>query len=171
MIRGFSIASKSRRIPIGVLGAVLLVGGLLVPLLARAASDKTVTLYADPATGQVFMKPGRSRMRIGDYIPAQSTQEIERRIETRTQQQLQQDRDAMQAEMEQRRIQQQQWNAEMAKQVSEIQPFAREFGDRWYKKISVGTLVFADYRHYSHTGFGPAFLDTPQTWPGVGNNS
>ncbi|MDO8431960.1 MAG: hypothetical protein Q7S58_06060 [Candidatus Binatus sp.] len=148
-----------------------MLAGLLAPAIVQAASDKTVTLYADPATGQVFMKPARNRVRIGDYIPAQSTQEIERRIEMKTQQQLEQDRNAMKAEMEQRRVQQQQWNAEMAKQVGEIQPFAREFGDRWYKKISVGTLVFADYRYMTHTGFGPGFLDTPQTWPGVGNNS
>jgi len=58
----------------------------------------------------------------------------------------------------------------MAKHVSEIQPFATEFGDRWYKKISVGTLIYADYRYYTHTGFGPQFL-TQEVWPGPGNNS
>src|SRR5208337_3221375 len=48
--------------------------------------------------------------------------------------------------------------------------FATEFGDRWYKKISVGTLIYADYRYYTHTGFGPQFL-TQEVWPGPGNNS
>ena len=60
-----------------------------------------------------------------------------------TQQQLEQERAAMEAEEAQRQAQQQQWNAEMAKQVWTIQPFAQEFGDRWYKKISVGTLIYA----------------------------
>ena len=60
-----------------------------------------------------------------------------------TQQRLEQERAAMEAEEAQRQAQQQQWNAEMAKQVSTIQPWATEFGDRWYKKISVGTLVYA----------------------------
>ena len=76
----------------------------------------------------------------------------------------------MEAEEAQRQAQQQQWNAEMAKQVSKIQPYAQEFGDRWYKKISIGTLIYADYRYYTHTGFGPQFL-TQQVWPGPGNNS
>jgi hypothetical protein len=76
----------------------------------------------------------------------------------------------MQAEQVQQQAQQQQWNAEMAKQVSQIQPFATEFGDRWYHKISIGTLIYADYRYYTHTGFGPQFL-TQMTWPGPGNNS
>ena len=77
----------------------------------------------------------------------------------------------MQAEEAQRQAQQQQWNAEMAKQVSTIQPFAQEFGDRWYKKISIGTLVYAYYGYWSHTGFGPQFMDANMQWPGPGNNS
>ncbi len=153
-----------------MISVALLVGGLLFPVIAHAADGRTVTLYADPNTGQVFMKPARNRVRIGDYIPAHSTEEIERRVEMKTQQQLEQDRAAMKAELEQRQAQQQQWNAEMAKQVSEIQPFAREFGDRWYKKISIATLVYADYRYFSHTGFGPQNL-TQENWPGPGNNS
>ncbi len=45
-----------------------------------------------------------------------------------------------------------------------------EFGDRWYKKISIGTLVYAQYGYFSHTGFGPQFVED-QNWPGPGNNS
>ncbi len=171
MITGLRSARKRKRRTTGVVSAALLIGGLLMPLIAHAASTRTVTLYADPTTGQVFMKPSRNRVRLGDYVPAQSTEEIERKVEMKTQQTLELDRAAMKADMEQRQAQQQQWNAEMAKQVSEIQPFAREFGDRWFKKISLATLVFADYRFLSHAGFGPAFLDTPQTSPGVGNNA
>jgi hypothetical protein len=129
-----------------------------------------ITLYTDPGTGQVFTKRCKRCIRLGAYVPADSTREIERHVERHTQQQLDEERAAMQAEEAQRQAQQQQWNAEMAAQVSEIKPWATEFGDRWYKKISVGTLIYADYRYYTHTGFGPQFL-TQQVWPGPGNNS
>src|SRR5258707_3538241 len=89
----------------------------------------------------------------------------------RTQAQVDAERAQMNVDLETRQLQQQQWNAEMAKQVSEIQPFAREFGDRWFKKISVGTLVYGYYGFWSHTGFGPQFMDANMNWPGPGNNS
>jgi hypothetical protein len=130
-----------------------------------------ITLYTDPGTGQVFTKRCRHCVRLGAYVPAESTREIERKVEIKTQQQLDQEHAAMQAEEAQRQAQQQQWNAEMAAQVSEIKPWATEFGDRWYKKISVGTLVYAYYGYWSHTGFGPQFLDANMQWPGPGNNS
>jgi hypothetical protein len=158
-----------------MLGVALLLGAVAIaPTKADAAGAGSVTLYADPSTGQLFYKPCRKCVRLGEYIPAGSTEEIERKVERRvtqqTQAELDQERAAMQAEAAQRQAQQQQWNAEMAKQVSEIQPFAREFGDRWFKKISIGTLVYADYGYFSHAGFGPQFL-TQQNWPGPGNNS
>ena len=122
----------------------------------------------------MYTKRCKRCVKLGEYIPAGSTEEIEQKVERRvtqqTQQQLDQERAAMQADEAAKQAQQQQWNAEMAKQVSEIQPFAREFGDRWYKKISIGTLVYGDYRFYSHTGFGPQFL-TQQVWPGPGNDT
>jgi len=130
-----------------------------------------ITLYTDPGTGQVFTKRCKRCIRLGAYVPADSTREIERKVEIKTQQQLDQEHAAMQAEEAQRQAQQQQWNAEMAAQVSEIKPWATEFGDRWYKKISVGTLVYAYYGYWSHTGFGPQFLDANMQWPGPGNNS
>ena len=102
----------------------------------------------------MFTKRCKHCVKLGEYVPAGSTEEIERKVERRvtqqTQTQLDQERAAMQADEAAKQAQQQQWNAEMAKQVSEIQPFAREFGDRWFKKISIGTLVYADYRYYSH---------------------
>ena len=150
--------------------ALTLLSVAITPLTASADEGRSVTLYADQSTGQVFMKPCRRCVRLGDYVPAGSTAEIERKVEMKTRAQLEADHAQMQAEMQNRALQQQQWNAEMAKQVSEIQPFAREFGDRWYKKISVGTLIYADYGYWTHTGFGPQFL-TQQNWPGPGNNS
>jgi hypothetical protein len=151
--------------------ALTLLSVAITPLTAAADEGRAVTLYADQSTGQVFMKPCRRCVRLGTYVPAGSTEEIERKVEIKTRAQLEADHAQMQAELQNRQLQQQQWNAEMAKQVSEIQPFAREFGDRWYKKISIGTLVYGYYGFWSHTGFGPQFMDANQSWPGPGNNS
>lgn len=159
-------------IALSALGAALtLVSVAITSINADAAEARSVTLYADPGTGQVFYKSCRKCVKLGDYVPAGSTEEIERKVELKTQQQLDAERAAMKADLELRQSQQQQWNAEMAKQVSEIQPFAREFGDRWFKKISIGTLVYGYYGFWSHTGFGPQFMDANQSWPGPGNNS
>ena len=165
-----------RMVALSMLGAALTLGAVAIaPAPARSADGQAITLYTDPGSGQVYTKRCKRCVKLGEYIPAGSTEEIERKVERRvsqqTQQQLEQERAAMQADEAAKQAQQQQWNAEMAKQVSEIQPFAREFGDRWFKKISIGTTVFAYYGFWSHTGFGPQFMDANQQWPGPGNNT
>ena len=160
-----------RTVALSMLGAALMLSAVaMTPAPVLSEDGRAITLYTDPASGQVFTKRCKRCIRLGEYVPAGSAEEIERRVERKTQAQLDEQRAAMQAEQAQRNAQQQQWNAEMAKQVSEIQPYAVEFGDRWYKKISVGTLIYGDYGFFSHTGFGPQFL-TQQNWPGPGNNS
>ena len=165
-----------RMVALSMLGAALTLGAVAIaPAPARSADGQAITLYTDPGSGQVYTKRCKRCVKLGEYIPAGSTEEIERKVERRvtqqTQAQLDQERAAMQADEAAKQAQQQQWNAEMAKQVSEIQPFAREFGDRWFKKISIGTTVFAYYGFWSHTGFGPQFMDANQQWPGPGNNT
>jgi hypothetical protein len=165
-----------RMVTLSMLGAALMLSAVVMtPRPVFSDEVRAITLYSDPNTGQVFTKRCRRCVRLGEYIPAGSTEEIERKVERRvsaqTQAQLDQERAAMQAEEAQRQAQQQQWNAEMAKQVSTIQPWAQEFGDRWYKKISIGTLVYAYAGYWTHTGFGPQFLDANMNWPGPGNNS
>ena len=165
-----------RIVALSMLGAALTLSAVAIrPMTARGDDARAITLYTDPASGQVFTKRCKNCVRLGEYIPAGSTEEIERKVERRvaekTQAQLQQEQAAMQAEEAQRLAQQQQWNAEMAKQVSQMQPFVTEFGDRWFKKISIGTLVYAYAGFWSHTGFGPQFLDANMQWPGPGNNS
>src|SRR5271155_4577732 len=161
-----------RAVALSMLVATLTFSAVAItPLPVLSQDGGAITLYTDPGTGQVFTKRCKHCVRLGAYVPAESTREIERKVEIKTQQQLDQEHAAMQAEEAQREAQQQQWNAEMAKQVSEIQPWATEFGDRWYKKISVGTLVYAYYGYWSHTGFGPQFLDANMQWPGPGNNT
>jgi len=159
-------------VALSMVGAAMTLSAVvLTPRLAGSSEVRSVTLYSDPATGQVFTRRCKRCVRLGEYVPAGSTQEIERKVERRTQQQLDQEHAAMEAEEAQRQAEQQQWNAEMAKQVGEIQPYAQEFGDRWYKKISVATLVYGNYGFWSHTGFGPQFQDGNMNWPGPGNNS
>jgi hypothetical protein len=161
-----------RTVALSMLVAALTLSAVAItPEPGWSQDGGAITLYTDPGTGQVFTKRCRHCVRLGAYVPAESTREIERKVEIKTQQQLDQEHAAMQAEEAQRQAQQQQWNAEMAAQVSEIKPWATEFGDRWYKKISVGTLVYAYYGYWSHTGFGPQFLDANMQWPGPGNNS
>ena len=111
--------------------ALTLCSVAITSITADADEGRAVTLYADQSTGQVFMKPCRRCVRLGNYIPAGSTQEIERKVEMKTKAQLEADHALMEAELQNRQLQQQQWNAEMAKQVSEIQPFAREFGEAY----------------------------------------
>ena len=116
-----------------MLGAALMLSAVaMTPRLARSTEVQAITLYTDPGSGQVYTKRCKHCVRMGEYIPAGSTEEIEQKVERRvsqqTQQQMDQERAAMQAEEAQRQAQQQQWNAEMAKQVSTIQPFAQEFG-------------------------------------------
>jgi len=158
-------------IALTVLGAALTLCSVAITPITADAAPASVTLYADQSTGQVFYKPCRRCVKLGTYVPAGSTEEIERRVEMKTQAQLETERADMKAQLEAKQLQQQQWNAEMAKQVAEIQPFAREFGDRWFKKISIGLLVYGYYGFWSHTGFGPQFLDGVMSWPGPGNNS
>ena len=165
-----------RMVALSMLGAALMLSSVaMTPTPALSEDGRAITLYTDPGSGQVFTKRCKHCVRMGEYIPAGSTEEIERKVERRvaakTQAQLNEERAAMEAEQAQRQAQQQQWNAEMAKQVSTIQPWAAEFGDRWYKKISVGTLVYGNYGFWSHTGFGPQFQDGTMNWPGPGNNS
>ena len=93
-------------IALSVLGAALMLGSVAItPMRADAAEARTVTLYADPNTGQVFYKPCRRCVRLGDYVPAGSTEEIERKVEIRTQQQLDADRAATQADIANRAAQ------------------------------------------------------------------
>src|SRR5271156_6153645 len=129
-----------RAVALSMLVATLTFSAVAItPLPVLSQDGGAITLYTDPGTGQVFTKRCKHCVRLGAYVPAESTREIERRVEIKTQQQLDEERAAMQAEEAQRQAQQQQWNAEMAAQVSEIKPWATEFGDRWYKKISVGS--------------------------------
>ena len=164
-----------RMVALSMLGAALTLSAVAItPMPARSADGRAITLYTDPASGQVFTKRCKQCVRLGEYIPAGSTQEIERKVERRVTQQTQSNwiRNALRCRLRKRsaRPSSSSGTPRWPSRSRRFSRSRREFGDRWYKKISIGTLVYAEYRYYSHTGFGPQFL-TQQVWPGPGNNS
>jgi hypothetical protein len=109
-----------RMVALSMLGAALMLSAVaMTPMPVWSEDGRAITLYTDPASGQVYTKRCKRCVRLGDYSPAGSTEEIERRVERRvaqkTQAQLDQETAAMQAQEAQRQAQQQQWNAEMVK--------------------------------------------------------
>jgi hypothetical protein len=136
---------------------------------SSSSSVPMLKLYVD-SKGQVFTTPARGR-RLLTEIPATAlaTQDLEKRIEQKTQAQLEQNQAEISA-VAQKNAELAKQNQDLSKQVAEMKPAWNDFGKNWYKKISLGTLVYADYRYMPHTGFGPQFL-TQMNWPGPGNNS
>jgi hypothetical protein len=135
---------------------------------SSSSSVPMLKLYVD-SKGQVFTTPARGR-RLLTEIPATAlaTQDLEKRIEQKTQAQLDQN-NAEISEIARKNAELSKQNQDLSKQVADMKPAWEDFGKNWYKKISLGTLVYADYRYMPHTGFGPQFL-TQMNWPGPGNN-
>ena len=142
-------------------GAILF--GLVQPLRAQDGSIITATkLWVDEKTGQVFIRPGHGRapLTIGG---APDEQAIEQKVEQRTQQQVR-------AAVAETQAQQQLKQAELEKQVAEIKPAWKSYLDNFQNKFRIGTLAYLDYSFYTHTGFGPQFLENLNP-PGPGNNA
>ncbi len=60
-------------------------------------------------------------------------------------------------------------NAELKTRVGKIEPTWNDYLANFRNRFRVGALVYASYKMYTHTGFGPAQFDN-NTWPGPGNN-
>jgi hypothetical protein len=118
-------------------------------------------LWVDEKTGQVFIRPGRGRvpLKIGT---APDTQAIEQQVEERT-------REQVRAEVAKTEAQQQLKQADLEKQVAAITPAWKSYLDNFQNKFRIGTLAYLDYSLYTHTGFGPQFLENLNP-PGPGNN-
>ena len=135
------------------------------PLRAQDASSfsKQTTLWVDQKTGQIFIRPGRGREPI---TFGADQQEIERQVEERTQQRTQ---DAVRAAVAQTEAQQRYDNAELQKQVDQIKPAWTSYMTNFQSKFRIGALAYMDYGLYTHTGFGPQFLENMNP-PGPYNN-
>jgi hypothetical protein len=163
---------KLRRLKVAAalaFAAAMLIGSVGPALAQDEGRPKTMTLWVDPSTGQLFTRPGKGRKPF--VIPAASldTSEIEhhveQRVEQKTQESLEQTQQQMKAELAKTQAQTQEVSAEMAA----IKPAWTDYIENFKNKFRVGTLVYADWRMYTHTGFGPQEL-TQINAPGPGNN-
>jgi hypothetical protein len=152
-----------RALTVAVVGAAMLFSATSRPAHAQS-SFRGITLYEDVKTGALYRTPGRGR------IPVTLGLEPAEEVKKQVQQEVTKHDEALRAEFMDNQKTLLKQNAELTKQVAEMKPAVDEFGKRWLKKISIGTLVYGDYRFMSHTGFGPQFL-TQTVWPGPGNNA
>jgi len=140
-------------------------------LLAQDAATGTpmLRLYIDPKTKVVYAEPGRGR-RLLTEIPASALAagSIEAR-QAKTESQLEQNQQEIQDLLNQNHKLEAS-NFALQQQVSEIVPSWRSYIENFQDKFRIGTLFYADYRYYTHTGFQPQEL-TQITNPGPGNNN
>jgi len=130
-------------------------------------------LWTDTRTGQVFTRPGKGRvpldLSLGELEPALE-KHVEEKAKDVAHAEVSRSQEAIRAEFKRSQEETRTANASMAQEIQAMQPAWHEFGDRWFKKIKLSTLLYADYAFYSHTGFGPQFL-TQINPPGPGNNA
>jgi len=126
-------------------------------------------LYIDPSTKIVYAEPGRGRRLLAE-IPASAMAAgaIQAR-EDREETQLRQNQDMISA-LVAKNQEFETSNRELNREVAEIKPAWRDFIDNFQDKFRIGTLVYGDYRFYTHTGFQPQEL-TQVTNPGPWNNN
>ncbi len=140
--------------------------GNAVNLFAQDASEPALRLYIDPATKVVYSEPGRGR-RLLTTIPMSTVNS--NAVLRQTQDQLHKNQEQIQ-NLEQKNQQLEASNLDLTKQVAEIKPAWRSYIDNFQDKFRVGTLVYGDYRFYTHTSFQPQEL-TQLTNPGPWNNN
>ncbi|HKN00293.1 MAG TPA: hypothetical protein VJX23_07225 [Candidatus Binataceae bacterium] len=147
-----------------VLGAALLTLGQM----ARAQTTM-LKVYVDPATGQLFTRPGKGRTMLAE-VPAQAldTSALEQRIEQKTQVQLDANKQQI-SQLVQQNAQLEMSNADLERQMAEIKPAWRSYVDDFQSKFRIGALVYGDWRMYTHTTFQPQELESINN-PGPQNN-
>jgi hypothetical protein len=153
------------KVALAALGGLVLVASAQ-PLRAQDATpfSKQTTLWVDQKTGEVFIRPGRGRAPMSFGV---SAEQIEQEVEQRTQQRTQ---DAVRAAVAQTVAQQRYDNAELQKQVDQIKPAWTSYVSNFQNKFRIGALAYLDYGFYTHTGFGPYFVENTDA-PGPYNNT
>jgi hypothetical protein len=151
-----------------MLGVAMLIGAIR-PALAQDSTPKTLTLWVDSKTGQLFTRPGKGRTPFVIPGAALDTSAIANQVEQKVDQKtatLEQTQEQMKADL----AKTQQQTQDVSMQMAEVKPAWQDYIDNFKNKFRVGTLVYADYRFYTHTGFGPQEL-TQINAPGPGNNN
>jgi hypothetical protein len=144
-------------------GMVLIAGARQLRAQDASSLPKQTTLWVDEKTGQVFVRPGHGRTAMTFGASAeQIEQEVERRTEQRTQ-------DAVRTAVAQTAAQQRFDNEQIQKQVDQIKPAWSSYMTNFQSKFRIGALAYLDYSLFTHTGFGPYFLENINP-PGPYNN-
>ncbi|MGH7837887.1 MAG: hypothetical protein ACREQC_08700, partial [Candidatus Binataceae bacterium] len=147
----------------GAMLAGLILASSIRPLAAQEAARaaKDITFYVDQESGQVFIRPAKSRVPLM-FGGAAFRAALEQTVEEKT-------RDEVRAAVAESEAAQRAQTAELQKQVAEIKPAWKSYLNNFQNKFRIGALFYADYGLYTHTGFGPQFLEN-QNPPGPGNN-
>jgi hypothetical protein len=131
------------------------------------AQSKAVELWVDTRTHQVFTEWGPHRVRLnlpGTITEDQLNREVEEKVQQKTaaiEAQLNRQQ-AVSASLTQQ-------NSALTQQVTAMKPDWKSYAQGFAKNMYIGTVTYADYGYYSHTGFGPYFMDSLNQ-PGQGNN-
>jgi hypothetical protein len=158
-----------------ILGVALLaLSSALLPLLARSARAQStigntpVQLWVDTRTGQVFIRPGAHRVRLnmpGTITEDDLNREVDEKVQEKT--------SAMQTQLnhqESVNASLAQQNAALNQQVTAMKPDWKSYAQGFAKHMYIGTVFYGDYGFYTHTGFGPTWIDN-DNFPGQGNNN
>jgi hypothetical protein len=131
-----------------------------------APAAKTVTLYVDRKTKQVFLEPGRNRVPIkllGELDTNALADQVEQRVSNKTHTDIVNTVAQSQAsETVQRHA--------LEQQVAEMRPAWTRYLTNFQDKFRLGALAYLDWGMWTHAGYGPYFLENLNT-PGVGNNA
>jgi len=155
--------NRAWKIGLAVLASFALLGTVQPSRAQDTPAPKATTLWVDQKTGQVFVRPGRGRVAMNFGA---SPEQIEEEVEQRTQQRTQ---DAVRAAVAQTEAQQRLDHAELQKQVDQIKPAWTSYMSNFQNKFRIGALAYLDYGFYTHTGFGPYFIENTNA-PGPYNN-
>jgi hypothetical protein len=110
-------------------------------------APSALSLWTDPASGQVFTKPGPGRVPLQLPVATQQGQE------------------ALVKQLDQ----QKQETVELQQQLQQIKPAWQDYLTNFKNKITIGAQLWGDYGLYTHTSYGPQLL-TQINPPGPGNN-
>jgi hypothetical protein len=137
------------------------------PLRAQepGSATRTVTLYVDRKTKQVFLEPGRNRIPIrllGELDTNALADQVEQKVSGQTHQ------DVLNAVAQSQAQQAVQQHA-LEQQVVEMRPAWSSYITNFQDKFRLGALAYLDWGMWTHTGHGPYFLENLNT-PGPGNN-
>jgi len=151
------------------MAATMLATMTAYPLIARAQSVKGIMMYEDTGTGAFYSKPGKGRIPVGRLYLDTEAPPSTSAVQEQVQKEVKKHDEELRAEFMANQQTLLQKNTELSKQVAEIKPAWTEYMDSFKNKFHIGTLVYADYRMYSHTTFQPQEL-TQINNPGIGNN-